>query len=101
VVDSVVRVTHGSNIPVRSPAITDDSSAGFDPSTYMIHQCVGSMIWYGNKESSTGFMFSIAKHSLPLNRVFLMELTLTELALVDLNGLVTTADFLGAVLQKN
>jgi hypothetical protein len=34
VIYGAVRVTDGPNIPVRSPAVTDDSSARFDPGTY-------------------------------------------------------------------
>jgi hypothetical protein len=34
VIYDAVRVTDGPNIPVRSPAIADDSSARFDPGTY-------------------------------------------------------------------
>jgi hypothetical protein len=101
VTNSAVRVTDGPNIPVRSPAITDDSSAGFDPSTYYIHQCVGGSIQYRNKECSAGLTFNTAKHPLSLNRVSPMVFTLTELALVDFNGLVRTADLLRAALQVN
>jgi hypothetical protein len=69
-----VHVTDGPNIPVHSPAITDDSSARLDPSMYYIHCYVGGSIWYGNKESSTRFAFYTAKHPLSLNRVSPMVL---------------------------
>jgi hypothetical protein len=52
-INGAVCVNDGPNIPVRSPEITDDSSAGFEPSTYYIHQCDGGSIQYKNKECST------------------------------------------------
>jgi hypothetical protein len=40
VVDGAVRVTFRAEIPVRSPAITDDRNSGFDASIYNGHQSV-------------------------------------------------------------
>jgi len=40
VVHGAVRVTLTLDIPIRSPEITDERSAGFDPSTGNVHQCV-------------------------------------------------------------
>jgi hypothetical protein len=34
VINGSVCVTEGFDLPIRSPAIADESSAGFDPSTY-------------------------------------------------------------------
>ena len=44
VVNGAVGVTFRVEIPVRSPAITDDRSAGFDPSIYNSHQSVGGSV---------------------------------------------------------
>jgi hypothetical protein len=95
-----VRVTDGPNIPVSIPAIADEISARFDPRTYYIHQYVGGFVRYGNKECSTGFTFNTAKHPLSLNRVSPMIFTPTELALIDFDGLVRTANLFRAALQE-
>jgi hypothetical protein len=98
VIYGAVRVTDGPDILGHRPTITDDGSAGFDPSMYNFHQCVSGSIRYGNKESSTGLTFNTAKHPLSHNRVSPMVLTPTELALVELDCLVRTADLLRAAL---
>jgi hypothetical protein len=41
VVYGAMRVTQRSDIAVRTPAITNDRCAWFDPVTYDGHQCVG------------------------------------------------------------
>jgi hypothetical protein len=56
VIYGAVLVTQRLNIPVRSPAITDELSAGFDPGTNDVRQCVGGSVRYGNKECSTGLV---------------------------------------------
>jgi hypothetical protein len=40
VVNGAVRVTFRVEIPARSPAMTDDRSAGFDSCIYNVHQSV-------------------------------------------------------------
>jgi hypothetical protein len=100
VIYGAVRVTDGSNIPVRSPAIADDSSARFDPGTYQIHQYVGESIRYGNNKCSTGFTFKTAKYPLYFYRVSPVVFALTVLALIDFDGLVRTADLFRAALQN-
>jgi hypothetical protein len=99
VVHDAVRVTLRHHIPIRSPAITDERSAGFNPSTDNVRQCVGGSVRYGNKKCSTEPAFHSSKHALTLNRVSPMVLSPTELALVDLNGLVRTADLHRTALQ--
>jgi len=54
VVNSAVRVTFPVEIPVRSLAIADDRSAGFDPTTYNGHQSVGDSVRNGNEKRFTG-----------------------------------------------
>jgi hypothetical protein len=43
VVDSAMPVNPRAKIVVRTPAITDDCSAGLDPVTYDGNQCIGSV----------------------------------------------------------
>ena len=50
VVNGAVRVTFRVEMPVRSPAIADDRSAGFDPSIYNDHQSVGGSVRNGTIE---------------------------------------------------
>jgi len=86
VVNGAVRVTFRVEIPVRSPAINDDRSAGFDPSIYNGHQSVGGSVRNGNEKRFTGLTLNTAKHPLPLNRVASMIFAAIELAFVDLDG---------------
>jgi len=93
-VDGAVCVTSRVEIAVRTPAVTDDRSAGFDPCIYNGHQSVGGSVRNGNEKRSPGLALNTAKHPLPLNRMAPAVFTLTELAFVDLYGLVRTADLL-------
>jgi hypothetical protein len=111
VVNGAVRVTDQSVICMRSSSITDDRSAGFDPSTYNIHQRVSGSIQYGNKESSTGFTFNTTKHPLSLIRVSpngqhslsaehtpVCDSVLTEVMfMLDVMGRFATQDVIGKV----
>ena len=98
-IHSAVRVTLRLDIPIRSPEITDERSAGFEPSMGNVLQCVDGSVRYWNKKCSTGPAFDFVKHPLPPNRVSLVVFSQTELALVDLNLLVRTTDLLRAALQ--
>jgi hypothetical protein len=100
VVDSVMPVTLRTETVVRTPAFTENRSAGFDPVTYDGHQCVGSSVLYGKKKCFAGLSFDTAKHPLTLNRVSRMILSPTELALVNFDSLVRTTEFTGQ-LSKN
>jgi hypothetical protein len=55
VVDSAVRVPQRIEIAVRTSAITDDRSAGFDPVTYDSRLCVSGSVRYGNIECFAPF----------------------------------------------
>ena len=100
VVDGEVRVTLRVVIAVRTPAVTDDRSAGFDPCIYNGLQSFGGSVQNGNKKRFPGLAFNTAKqHPLPLNRVASAVLTHSELAFVNLDGLVRTADLLRAALH--
>jgi len=70
VVESAVHVTLKVEIAVRTSAITDDHSTGFDPGMYDGRQCVGGSVRYGNKKCSAGPSFNTAEHPLTLNTVF-------------------------------
>jgi len=97
----VVCVTLRVEIAVRTPAITDDRSAGFDPCIYDGHQSFGSSVRDGNEKRFTGLALNAAKHPLPFNRVAPAVFALSELALADLDGLVRSADLLRAALHAH
>jgi hypothetical protein len=94
-----MRVTLRFETLVRSPTITDDCSAGFNPCICYSHQSFSGSIQNGNEKRSTRFSLNTAKHPLPLNGVSPIIFALTKLALIDLNNLVKTADLLIAALQ--
>jgi hypothetical protein len=50
VVHGAVGVTPSLDVPIRTPAISDERSAVFDPSTDYLRQCVGGSIPYGNQK---------------------------------------------------
>ena len=83
-VDGVVCVISLFEMAVRTPAVTDDRSAGFDPCIYNGHQSVGGSVHNGKEKRSPGLALNTAKHPLPLYRVAPAVFPLTELALVDL-----------------
>src|SRR5215469_7874831 len=63
------------------------------------HQSAGGSVRNGNEKRSPGLALHTAKHPLPLDRVSSAVFSFTELALVDLYGLVRTADLLRAALH--
>jgi len=98
-VNGAVRVTFRVEIPLRSLAITDDSSVRFNPCSYNGHRSVGGCVRNGNEKRFTGLALNTAKHPLPFNRMAPMIFAPTELAFVDLDGLARTADLLRAALH--
>ena len=78
VVKGAVNVTFRVEIAVRFAAITDDRSAGFDPSIYYGHQSVGGSVRNGNEKRFTGLAPNTAKHPLSINRVAPMIFAPTE-----------------------
>jgi len=101
IVDGAVLETLRVEIAVRTPALTDDRSAGFDPGMYNCHQCVSGSVRNRNKKCSAGSSFNTAKHPLTLDRVSPMVPTPTELAVVNFDGLVRTTSFFWAALHKH
>jgi hypothetical protein len=95
----VVYVPVRVEIKVRTPTVTDDRSAGFEPCIYNGLQSVGGSVRNGNEKRSPGLALNTAKHPLPINRVAPAVFVLTEPALVDLYGLGRTADLLRAALH--
>ena len=98
VTNGTVLLTFRVEISVRSQAITDDRSAGFDPCVYNCLQSVSGLVWNGNEERFPELALNKAKHPLPVNRVAPMTFAPTELAFVDLDGLVRTSDLLRTAL---
>jgi len=66
---------------------------------YNGRQSVGGSVRNGNEKRFTGLALNTAKHSLLFNRVASVIFAPNELALVNLDGLVRTADLLGAALH--
>ena len=99
VISGTVRVTLSVEISVRSPAITGNHSAWFDPSIYNGHHGVSGSVRYRNKKCSARPTFDTREHSLTLNRVSAIVFSQTEHDLVDLDGLVRIADVLRAALH--
>jgi hypothetical protein len=60
---------------------------------------VSGSVWYSNKKCA-GPSFDTAKHPLTLNRVHPIVFRPTDLALVNLDELIRTADLFRAVLQE-
>jgi len=98
IVDGVVCVTLRVEIAVRTPTITDDRSAGFDPCIYDGHQSFGSSVTNGNEKRFTRLALNATKQPLPLKGVAPAVFALCELAL---NGHVRTADLLRAALHAH
>jgi hypothetical protein len=98
-VNGPVLVTFRVEIPVRSPAINDDCSAGFDACIYNGHQSVGGSVRNGNEKCFTALALNTAKHALPLTRVAPIIFAPIELSFVYLDGLVRSADLLRAALH--
>jgi hypothetical protein len=98
-VDGTVCVTVRVEIAVRSPVITDDDRAGFDPVTNTTHQGVSCSVRNGNEKRFPGVALDTAKEPLPFNWVVPMVFAPTELALVDFDGFVRIADLLRAALE--
>jgi hypothetical protein len=101
VVNSLMLVTLRTEIAVRTPTITNDRGAGFNPVTYNDHHCVGGSALEGNKKCFAGLSFHVSKHPLTLNSVSLMKLSPAELAVVNFYGLIRTSDLNAAALQTH
>jgi hypothetical protein len=65
-IDGSVCVTLRFEIPLLSPEVTIDRSAGFDPCIYNGHQSVDGSVRNGNDKHFPGLGLKTAKHPLPL-----------------------------------
>jgi hypothetical protein len=99
VIDGKMRVTFLLEILVRPPTIAVDRSAGFEPVTYDDHQSFSGYIRNGNEKRSTRNTFNAAENPLPPNGVPRIIFPPTELALIDFDDHVRTADLLRAFLH--
>jgi hypothetical protein len=99
VVDGFMRVTLLIETMVRCPTIADDFRACVDPSTNNVSQSFSGSIHNGHEKLSTSVAFDSTEYSLALNTMSAMIFSFTELAVVNLNGLIRTADLLRAVVQ--
>jgi hypothetical protein len=98
-INGTVRVTPSVEISVRSPAITDNRNARSDPNIYNGHQGVNGSVRYWNKKCSARLTFDTTEHPLALNRVSPIVFSPTEHAVVEIDGLVRTADLFRAALH--
>ena len=101
VINGTIRVSLGSDIPIRRPTIADEHGAGFDPVTDNARECLSASVRNGNKKCSIRLALYTAKDPPTLYVVSPMVFSSTELAFVYLNGLVRTAEFLAAALQMS
>jgi hypothetical protein len=73
-----------------------DRSVGFDLRSSNGQQCINGFVPNGKEESVARLAFDTAKHALPLDSVASIILLPPELAFIDFDSLVTTADVLRA-----
>jgi len=83
VVNGAVFATFRVEMPLRSSAITDDRSAGFDPCIYNGIQSVSGPVRNGNEKRFIGLALNSTEHTLPLNRVAPMIFAPNELPYYD------------------
>jgi len=98
VIDAAVRVTLRIEILERYPVITDDCSARLDSCICNGLHSVSGSVRNENEKRFTTLVLNTATHC-PLYRVAPMIFAPTELAVVDLDGFVRTADLLRAALH--
>jgi hypothetical protein len=101
VVHGLMRVTVTTETAVRTPTITNDLSAGFDPVKNDSRYCVGGSVFDGNKKCIPRLSFQTAEHPLTLNSVSFMIFSPTELAHVNFDGNIRTTNLDRAALQKH
>jgi hypothetical protein len=69
VVKGAVRLTFHVEIAVRFASFTDDRNAGFDPSIYNGHPCIGGSLRNGNDKRFAVLAPYTAKHLLSIIRM--------------------------------
>jgi hypothetical protein len=94
VVHGLMRVTLAADIIVSRPTIANDRGARFYQSTNDGRQsCIGSVA-NGHEKRSPSTAFDPTEYPLTLNTMSAMIFPFPELALINLDGLIRTADFL-------
>ena len=99
VVDGLMRVTLAAEIIVSRPTIANDRGAWFDPSTNDGRQSCIASIPNGHEKRSPSTAFDSTEYPLTLNTMSVMIFPFPELALINFDCFVRTADFLRVVFQ--
>jgi len=86
-------------VRVGSSTLINKASAGFDPCIYNGLHSVRGSVRNENEKRFTTLVLNTAKHPLPHNRLAPVIFAPTELAVVDIDGLVRTAHLLRAALH--
>jgi hypothetical protein len=94
VVDGLMSVNLAAEIIVSRPTIANDLGVRFYPNTNDGRQsCLGSVA-NGHEKRSPCTAFDPTEYPLTLNTISAMIFPFPELALINLDGLIRTADFL-------
>ena len=99
VVHGLMRVTLAAEIIVSRPTIAYNRGAWFDPSTNDGRQSCMASVLNGHEKRSTSTAFDSTEYPLTLNTMSAMIFPFPELAVINLDGLMRTADLLRVVLQ--
>jgi hypothetical protein len=88
-----MRVPLPVEIIVRRPTIAYDPGAWFNPSKNGVRQRSLGSVFNGHEKRSTSTAFDSTEYPLTLNTMSAIIFPFPELALINLNGLIRTADF--------
>ena len=95
-IHSFVCVAMRCYVPLCRPAVTDDSSAGFEPVTKNSHRRAGGLSAKGTRNFFSGLALITTEHPLSFYFVSPIVIAPTEIAVVDFDGLLRTETFLRA-----
>ena len=98
-VHGLMRVTLASEFIVSRPTIAYDRGARFDPSTNDGRQSCMASVLNEHEKRSTSTAFDSTEYPLTLNTMSAMIFPFPELDVINLDGLMRTADLLRVVLQ--
>ena len=98
-VHGLMRVTLASEFIVSRPTIAYDRGARFDPSTNDGRQSCMASVLNEHEKRSTSTAFDSTEYPLTLNTMSAMIFPFPELAVINLDSLMRTADLLRVVLQ--
>jgi len=97
VVHGLMSVTLAAEIIVSRPTIAYDRGAWFDPSTNDGRQSCMASVVNGHEKRSTSTAFDSIEYPLTLNTMSAMIFPFPELALINLDGLMRTANLLSCL----